>query len=89
MVWLVFSFIFMVLYEVYWFKYFNSEKTMKDFYSSMLGILVAEATLPVVAFFLLGIHGKNILLIIVVILLAIAHIGIHINNKKKLTFKNF
>lgn len=58
MVWLVFSFIFMVLYEVYWFKYFNSEKTMKDFYSSMLGILVADATLPVVAFFLLGFTAK-------------------------------
>jgi hypothetical protein len=33
--WLVASFALMILYEVYWIRYFRSEKTMKDFYSSM------------------------------------------------------
>ena len=38
--WLVASFVLMVLYEVFWIRYFRSEKTMKDFYSSILGIPV-------------------------------------------------
>ncbi len=81
--WLILSFLFMVLYEVYWIRYFKSKKTMKDFYSSLLGIPVAGASLPVFAFFILGIYGKNILLIISTIILGIGHIGIHINHKKE------
>lgn len=83
-IWLILSFAFMVLYEIYWIKYFKSKKTMKDFYSSLLGIPVAGASLPVIAFFLLGIYGKNILLIIAVIIIGIGHIGIHINHKKEI-----
>lgn len=83
-IWLIISFGFMLLYEIFWIKYFKSEKTMHDFYSSLLGIPVAGASLPVIAFFLLGIYGKNILLIIAVLILAIGHIGIHTNHKKEL-----
>ncbi len=57
--WLILSFLFMVLYEVYWIRYFKSKKTMKDFYSSLLGIPVAGASIPVFAFFILGIYGKT------------------------------
>lgn len=57
--WLLFSFILMLLYEVYWMRYFKSEKKMSDFYSSICGIPVAGATLPVCAFFLLGVHGRE------------------------------
>lgn len=81
---LILSLIFMVLYEVYWIKYFKSEKTMKSFYSSLLGIPVAGATLPVIAFLLLGIYGKNIFLIIATVVLGVGHIGIHINHKKEI-----
>lgn len=81
---LILSFAFMVLYEVYWVRYFKSERTMKDFYSSLLGIPVAGATLPIIAFLLLGIYGKNIPLIVAVIILGIGHIGIHINHKKEI-----
>jgi len=80
---LLFSFIFLVLYEIYWIRYFKSERTMKDFYSSILGIPIAGATLPVIAFFLLGIYGKNILMILVSISLGIGHIGINYNRKKE------
>lgn len=52
----------MVLYEIYWIRYFRSEKTMRDFYSSLLGVPVAGATLPVAAFMLLAIYGKNVVL---------------------------
>ena len=75
--------IIMVLYEIYWVRYFKSNKTMKDMYSSSLGIPVAGATLPVFAFLLLGIYGKNIFLIIATIILGIGHIGIHLNHRKE------
>lgn len=78
--WLLASFAAMILYEVYWVRYFKSKQTMKDFYSSLLGIPVAGATLPVIAFFLLGIYGKNPLLIASTIILGIGHIGIHLNH---------
>lgn len=78
--WLLVSFVFMILYEIYWVRYFKSQRLLKDFYSSLLGIPVAGATLPVVVFLLLGIYGKNIFLIISAIILGIGHIGIHINH---------
>ncbi len=74
----------MFLYEIYWIKYFKSNKTMKDMYSSLLGIPVAGAILPVIAFFLLGIYVKNIFLIIATIILGIGHIGIHLNHRKEI-----
>ena len=52
-IWLVvllISFLCMVLYEIFWIRYFKSEKTMQDFYKGILGIPVAGATLPVFAF---------------------------------------
>lgn len=85
---LLLAFLLMILYEIYWLRYFLSEKTMKDFYTSILGIPVAGATLPVLAFLLLGIYGKNIFLIIAVFILGIGHIGIHLNHKKELKINN-
>lgn len=80
--WLVLSFALMLLYEVFWIRYFKSEKTMADFYSSLLGIPVAGATLPVAAFLLLGIYGRNILMIVSTVILGIGHIGIHLGHAK-------
>ena len=74
----------MILYEVYWIRYFKSNKTMSDFYSGFLGIPVAGATLPVMAFGLLAVYGKNIFLGIAVIILGIGHIGIHLNHQKEI-----
>lgn len=74
----------MILYEIYWVRYFKSEKTMADFYRSLLGIPVAGATLPVAAFLLLGVYGRNIFMIISVIILGIGHIGIHLNHSKEI-----
>lgn len=68
----------MILYEIYWIRYFRSEHKMSDFYSSILGIPLAGAVLPVIAFLLLGIYKEeNIFLIIADIILGIGHIGIH------------
>lgn len=80
---LLIAFLFLVLYEIYWIRYFKSNRDMKDMYSSILGIPVAGATLPVIAFFLLGVYGKNIFMILSVIILGIGHIGIHLNHKKE------
>ena len=82
--WLAGAVALMVLYEIYWNRYFRSEKTMKDFYSSILGIPVAGATLPVLAFLLLAIYGKNIVLAVAVLILGIGHIGIHLMHKKEI-----
>ena len=85
--WLVASFVLMLLYEVYWVTYFRSEKTMRDFYRSFLGVPVAGATFPVLAFLMLAIYGKNIVLGIAVIFLGIGHIGIHLMHKKEIQEK--
>ncbi len=80
---LLLSFLCMVLYEIYWIRYFKSEKTMEDFYSSILGVPVAGATLPVIAFFLLGVYGKNIPMLVASVILGIGHIGIHLAHRKE------
>ncbi len=81
--WLVVSFLLMLLYEIYWVRYFRSEKTMKDFYSGLLLFRLPGATLPVMAFFLLGIYGCNILMIIAAFILGTGHIGIHRAHEKE------
>lgn len=86
--WLVLSFLLMVLYELYWLRYFKSEKTMCDQYSSFCGFPVAGASLPVIAFFLLGIYGVNVWMIVSVLILGIGHIGIHLAHKKEAVGEN-
>lgn len=80
-IWLILSFVLMLFYEAYWLRYFKSNRQMQDFYSSFVGIPVAGATLPVCAFFLLGIYGSNVFLLVAVIILGIGHIGIHLQHK--------
>ncbi|MBR4404488.1 MAG: alpha/beta hydrolase [Clostridiales bacterium] len=80
---LLISFICMVIYEIFWIRYFKSEKTMKDFYRNMFGFKVPGASLPVAAFFLLGIYGGNIIMIAGAIILGIGHIGIHLQHRKE------
>ncbi len=82
--WLVAALILMIMYEIWWVRYFRSERRLADFYSSFLGIPVAGATLPVIAFFLLGIYGKVIWMLISCIILGIGHIGIHLQHRKEI-----
>ena len=81
--WLAVSFALMVLYEIFWVRYFRSKKEMSDFYSTILKIPVAGATLPVAAFFLLGIYGENFPMIISSVILGIGHIGIHLDHRRE------
>lgn len=82
-IWLALSFALMVLYEVFWLRYFRSPKTLRDFYSSLLGIPVAGATLPVAAFLLLAVYGKNPLLFAAAVILGVGHIGIHLRHRRE------
>ena len=82
--WLITAFALMILYEIFWIRYFRSERTMQDFYSSLLGIPVAGATLPVLAFLLLAVYGKNPILGAAVLILGVGHIGIHLAHKKEI-----
>lgn len=50
----------------------------------MMGIPVPGASLPVMAFLILGIYGTNIFMIISSLILGIGHIGIHKGHCKKL-----
>lgn len=80
-IWLVLAVLTMLFYEGYWIRYFRSEQKMTDFYSSFLGIPVAGASLPVVAFFFLGIYGANFFMLLATVILGIGHIGIHLAHK--------
>lgn len=84
--WLAAAFILMIMYEIWWIRYFKSERKLADFYSSFLGVPVAGATLPVLAFFLLGIYGKVIWMLIASTILGIGHIGIHLQHQRGIFF---
>lgn len=82
--WLIAAFAVMALYELWWFRYFRGEKRLEDFYSSFFGVPVAGATLPVIAFLMLGLYGKVIWLILAITILGIGHIGIHLQHRHAL-----
>lgn len=82
--WLIAAFLVMAMYELWWIRYFRSSRELTDFYSSLFGIPVAGATLPVIAFLLLGIYGKVVWMIIATVILGIGHIGIHMQHRKEL-----
>lgn len=82
--WLAASILLMALYELWWVRYFRSPKMQQDFYSSLLGIPVAGAALPVLAFLLLGIYGKVVWMVLSTVILGIGHIGIHLQHRQQL-----
>ncbi len=84
LLWLIFAFALMVLYEIYWIRYFRSGKTMDDFYGSFLGIPVPGASLPVAAVLFIAVYGRNPILFAAGIILGIGHIGIHLGHRKEI-----
>lgn len=82
--WLAAAFGLMLLYEAHWVRYFRSEKTMRDYYRSLLGIPLAGATLPVAAAGLLSIFCKSPYLAAAAAILGIGHIGIHLGHRRAL-----
>jgi len=82
--WLVAAMTAMLLYEIWWVRYFRSKRTPADFYSNFCGIPVAGAVLPVTAFLLLGIYGKVLWLLLSAVILGVGHIGIHLRHRKEI-----
>lgn len=82
-IFLILAFILMIIYELYWVRYFKSSHLMSDFYRSFLFFPLAGATLPVLAFFMLSLYGENPILLLSVVILGIGHIGIHYNHRKE------
>ncbi|MCM1335720.1 MAG: hypothetical protein NC084_06890 [Bacteroides sp.] len=82
--WLVAAFALMLLYEGWWVRYFLSARELSDFYADFAGVPLAGATLPVAAFFLLGVYGKVLWLMISAAILGVGHIGIHLRHKREL-----
>lgn len=84
-IWLIIAFLCMLLYEEFWIQYFKSDQTLQDFYCDFMHIPLAGATLPVIAFFLLGIHGQVIWMLLSITILGIGHIGIHLQHASQLS----
>lgn len=82
-IWFLVALVLMIFYEMWWIRYFRSDRTLLDFYSSFLGVPVAGATLPVCAFFLLVVYGKVVFMLIASTILGIGHIGIHLQHRKE------
>ncbi len=81
--WLLASFLLMVLYELYWIRYFRSGRTLADFYGPFCGIPVPGASLPVASFLLLSVYGQVIWMAAAAVLLGVGHIGIHLQHLRQ------
>ena len=76
--WLLASWALMLLYELCWARYFRGPHTQARLYRPLGCIPVPLATLPVAAFFLLGVYGRVLWLMLSAVILAVGHIGIHL-----------
>lgn len=85
--WLIASAALMLLYEAVWIRYFI-KPTLQNFYRSFLKIPIPLASLPVLAFLLLGVYGKVIWLVVSAVLIGVGHIGIHIQHFLQIKKKN-
>ena len=81
--WLAGAAALMALYEIWWVRYFRSPRTMADFTAGLWCFPVAGASLPVVAFGLLGIYGRAWWLLPGVVVLGTGHIGIHLGHRRE------
>ena len=84
--WLIAAIVLMLIYEGFWVRYFIGAHTLSDFYRPLFRIPLPGATLPVIAFFLLGIYAQALPLMISAIILGIGHIGIHRYHASEIEF---
>ncbi len=83
--WLLIAFVCMVLYEVAWIRYFKGVQSLIAMYLPLGPIPVPLASLPVVAFLLLGIWHQSPLAVAAAMVLGIGHIGIHLGHLRELS----
>ena len=82
--WLAASLLLMLLYELYWLRYFRGPHSLEDFYRPFLGVPVPGASLPVAAFLLLGIYGRVIGMLLAALVLGVGDIGVHLQHWREL-----
>jgi len=81
LIYFILSFLCMLLYELFWFRYFQ-HPCMQTFYGSMFHIPMPGALLPVLAFFLFGLYTRAYALMLADCILAFGHLGIHNAHRK-------
>lgn len=82
--WLAAAFPLMVLYEIAWIRYFKNGQRLYGMYQPLGPIPVPIASLPVVAFALLGVWHQSPIAVVSAIILGIGHIGIHLGHLREL-----
>ncbi|MCI8361355.1 MAG: hypothetical protein HFE86_08485 [Clostridiales bacterium] len=75
--WLIGSLCCMALYETGWIRYFAGGHTLRDMYRPLWGVPLPLASLPVLAFLLLGVYGRALWMVVAALPLGVGHIGIH------------
>ena len=85
LLWLIIAFALMVLYEIAWMRYFKGGGTLADMYRPLGPIPIPLASLPVVAFFLLGIWCQSPITLAAALVLGIGHIGIHLGHVREIS----
>lgn len=80
LLWLVAATALMLLYELAWVRYFRGGEELIGMYAPLGPIPVPLASLPVVAFVLLGVWCQSPVTVISVVILGIGHIGIHLGH---------
>lgn len=75
--WLAASLLCMLLYEAGWIRYFTGGHTLPDMYRPLWGVPVPLASLPVLAFVLLGVYGRVVWMLLAALTLGVGHIGVH------------
>lgn len=74
---LVAALVLMILYELFWVRYFTGPRTAETFYRPFGGIPLPGAILPVAAMVCLGFYAGSPWIVVAAIILGIGHIGIH------------
>ena len=82
------AFVCMILYEVAWIRYFKGPQSLVVMYLPLGPIPVPIASLPVVAFFLLGVWYQSPVAVAAAVVLGIGHIGIHLGHLHELSGRN-
>lgn len=81
--WLLLAAIMMALYEAAWARYFASPRALSDVFQNLWFIPVPLASLPVAAFFTLGVYGGNLWMTLSAVILGVGHIPIHLRHKRE------
>ena len=81
--WLVASFAALLLYEGCWVRFLH-RPTAEEMYRRLWVLPVPLASLPAVAFLLLGGYGRLVWLVVSAVVFGVGHIGIHWRRRREL-----